>query len=303
MESKGNFDVDQATNTIDFSFLDNESSDYKPFCYSVMIILNRPIIIDQYLILKSKSDYVVCADGAANEVFDSMIKDKQDINKFQSEIDCIIGDFDSIRPEVHEYFKKQKVKLLMKNEQTTSDLNKCLYFALEKISEKKPEKGLSRYSSQKKCAIFILGSSGGRIDHTLSTFHSVAQYNESYAEEMALTEIYLISKSSMSCLLRKGENLIINSENWENKAEGYSLIPFFTPSSIIVNIEELKLNGDIFFSLSNKELQFGSNLLFRKKMGEVSKIRVKVESSSEKEDDDKIGIVLYTMTTIFHNRK
>ena len=56
------------SNDIDFSFLDSEE---KTFAYTVMIILNRPINKDLFLLLKNKSDYVICADGAANQVYDA----------------------------------------------------------------------------------------------------------------------------------------------------------------------------------------------------------------------------------------
>ena len=59
-------------NVIDFTFLD---SNEKKYDYTVLIILNRPIITEQYKDLIQKVDYVICADGAANRIYDSL-KDK-----------------------------------------------------------------------------------------------------------------------------------------------------------------------------------------------------------------------------------
>lgn len=53
-------------NLIEF---DNLSSDDKKYDYTVMIILNRPINIEQYTRLRKICDYVICADGAANRLF------------------------------------------------------------------------------------------------------------------------------------------------------------------------------------------------------------------------------------------
>lgn len=59
-------------NVIDFSFLDTKD---KKYIYTVMIILNRPIIKNFYLDLKDKLDFVICADGAANRMYDNLGKD------------------------------------------------------------------------------------------------------------------------------------------------------------------------------------------------------------------------------------
>lgn len=65
--------VENNTNYIDFSFLDVKEKTYN---YSVLIILNRPILKEQYLELKGKIDYIICADGAANRMFDNLGEDK-----------------------------------------------------------------------------------------------------------------------------------------------------------------------------------------------------------------------------------
>ena len=49
--------------------LDDEN-DERIHDYSVMIILNRPSNLDIFLLFKTKSDYIICCDGAANQVYD-----------------------------------------------------------------------------------------------------------------------------------------------------------------------------------------------------------------------------------------
>lgn len=53
------------SNVIDFSFLHN---DKKIYSYTILILLNRPIFIEQYLQIMKKCNFVICADGAANRL-------------------------------------------------------------------------------------------------------------------------------------------------------------------------------------------------------------------------------------------
>ena len=61
--------VDLQENVIDFSFFDVPE---KKNIYTVLIILNRPIIKNLFLKLREKVDYVICADGAANRMYDNL---------------------------------------------------------------------------------------------------------------------------------------------------------------------------------------------------------------------------------------
>ena len=60
-------------NVIDFTFLDTNEKKYD---YTVLIVLNRPILVEQYKDLIHKVDYVICADGAANRIHDSLNEEK-----------------------------------------------------------------------------------------------------------------------------------------------------------------------------------------------------------------------------------
>jgi hypothetical protein len=60
-------------NTVDFSFLDSDDDKY---CYIVLVVLNRPIVKELYLDLKNRVDYVICADGAANRMYDDLGSEK-----------------------------------------------------------------------------------------------------------------------------------------------------------------------------------------------------------------------------------
>jgi hypothetical protein len=65
--------VESVDNVIDFSFLDVLE---KRNLFTILIILNRPIIKDLFLKLKEKVDFIICADGAANRMYDNLGSEK-----------------------------------------------------------------------------------------------------------------------------------------------------------------------------------------------------------------------------------
>jgi len=164
---------------------------------------------------------------------------------------CIVGDFDSIRNEVQEFYAKKNVKMFMKQDQDTTDLEKCLYVSLEKLSEiqgdndnegfnydyrnynkcNETEFNSNEYieikKNKKKYSILILGASGGRIDHTFSAYSQVFKYLNKYSNEFSHTELLMISKSSCSIYLKPGKNIVYLSKIWEKKNQGYSIISLF----------------------------------------------------------------------------
>lgn len=184
---------------------------------------------------------------------------------------CIVGDFDSIRSEVQEFFSKKNVKMFMKQDQDTTDLEKCLYVSLEKVSEiqidtdsesmsynyfcnnkNNNKKYNIEYSenyqsdienlkkNKKKFAIIILGASGGRIDHTFSAYSQVYKYLSMYAYEFCETEILMMSKSSCSVYLKPGRNIVFLTKTWEKKNQGFSIIPLFGEGKLTIYENEEK---------------------------------------------------------------
>jgi hypothetical protein len=65
--------MEDSANNIDFTFLDATERRYTTV---VLIILNRPIIKEMYSDLRSKVDFIICADGAANRMHDDLDRDK-----------------------------------------------------------------------------------------------------------------------------------------------------------------------------------------------------------------------------------
>eukprot|EP00041_Stephanoeca_diplocostata_P009400 m.144813 g.144813 ORF g.144813 m.144813 type:complete len:102 (-) comp17722_c1_seq14:314-619(-) len=66
---------------------------------SATIMLNMPLDFQVYDMFWKATSIHICADGGTNRLFDSMTECPQKRNEYLP--DFIVGDFDSIRPEVH----------------------------------------------------------------------------------------------------------------------------------------------------------------------------------------------------------
>lgn len=154
----------------------------------------------------------------------------------------IVGDFDSIKQEVKEFYEKKNIPLIIKQDQDSCDLEKCLYIAIEKLGELDDSYQYSTSSiSIMPNSLIILGC-GGRIDHTFSTFHCVFKYLNNFRDQLSQTEIYLVSKRNISVFLKKGLNTIINHKIWMNFEMSYSIIPLSGEGHVTVYDKTIKSN-------------------------------------------------------------
>lgn len=98
----------------------------------------------------SRNDYnfLICADGGANSAA-----------KLNLIPDFIIGDLDSIKPCVYDYFY-DKCEIIQVKSQNDTDVEKCLKFAIKK-----------KYDN-----VILLGSTGSRLDHSFCNIGIVLKY-------------------------------------------------------------------------------------------------------------------------------
>lgn len=133
--------------------------------------------ISRYRSVVDSSEMIICADGGANYAYQMNIVP-----------DCIIGDLDSIHPHVLEHYTRLKVPVMKYPRHKDFTDTQLAISAAE-------EKGAGN--------IILLGSLGGRLDHTLSNLyscldmalkgHQIIHYHPDY-------QVYMVN----SCLTLKG---------------------------------------------------------------------------------------------------
>ena len=101
-------------------------------------------------LLKNGFDDLIAVDGGANSAY-----------KLSITPDFIIGDLDSIKPEVKKYYTG-KSKIIKYRRQTDTDVEKSLNFAIR-----------NNYGK-----VILLGVTGDRFDHTICNLSLIVKYSE-----------------------------------------------------------------------------------------------------------------------------
>lgn len=97
---------------------------------------------------KNGAKHIIAADGGANSAY-----------KLGIVPDSIVGDFDSIKPKVKEYFS-DKSKIIKYERQDDTDVEKALKHAIE-----------NGYKT-----VYLLGGTGDRMDHSICNLGIVLKY-------------------------------------------------------------------------------------------------------------------------------
>ncbi|KFM27631.1 Thiamin pyrophosphokinase 1 [Auxenochlorella protothecoides] len=106
----------------------------------------------------------ICADGGANRLYDELRGPSHASDSVpMPHPHAIIGDLDSIRPEVAAYYRDAGVAITdLSHDQDSTDLQKCVEYAAAHGS--RPQH------------IVAFGAHGGRLDHILSNLGCLYRY-------------------------------------------------------------------------------------------------------------------------------
>ncbi|CAH1775518.1 unnamed protein product [Owenia fusiformis] len=192
-----------------------------------LLLLNPNIhqIKEQFNVLWGNAVFRVAVDGGANSIYDADNSLVPDI---------VTGDFDSIRPEVKEYYTQKGCTVTHTDDQDYTDFTKSLAITTKLIREK---------SLDVSC-IVALFCMDNRLDHIFGNM--VSLYD---AKQMTDLPVYTLAGKSLACLLSKGKHTLEVDTGIEGEYCG--LIPLGKPCHVTTT--GLKWN----LPVGDDPLQFG----------------------------------------------
>ncbi|KAF2127830.1 thiamine pyrophosphokinase [Dothidotthia symphoricarpi CBS 119687] len=181
-----------------------------------LLILNQPIAhFSAFARLWSHTEYRICADGGANRLYD-MFKSDLEIQRSRYLPNLIHGDLDSLRDDVRAYYTAKGVLVSKDPDQYSTDFGKTM----QKISSQTP--------STMQRDVLILGTLAGRVDQGLGLLNEMIREEAKYEN----LRLWLFSESSVSFILRSGQNVIRGLLSSGLFTENIGIIPVYGPATI-----------------------------------------------------------------------
>jgi len=142
------------------------------------------------------SYYRICADGAANRLYDATVTvgEESTSNKYLPNI--ITGDLDSVRSDVLQYYEMKGVSIIRVEDQNFHDLDKSLMAVEKWIEESSLDKQSQsnnyndKTSTNKKRRAFIYGGFGGRLDQEMGVINALCVWGKKEAFQHTNLAVY-----------------------------------------------------------------------------------------------------------------
>lgn len=224
---------------------------------SVLIILNQEIVIgDIFLKLWNNFGIKICADGGANRLYDFFVKNED----LRSGLipDYIVGDLDSLKDTVKDYYIRKGVKIISQSTQYSTDFSKGLHLATLYFFSKRfhdlmidpniiqnhgiesrngihdmyhevHKKWSRKLDSIDSIDVLALGGIGGRFDQTI---HSITQLYL-IKQTDPYFNLYYLTETDLIFLIPAKGSLIEYSQDFKNRCLGNcGLLPIGAPNEI-----------------------------------------------------------------------
>lgn len=182
----------------DHAFFDCLSSDNPtpgpPGARFALIILNGEVG-SMLKSLWSAASIRICADGGSNRVYDTL--DHSIIKSHPPH--AVIGDFDSARPEVLDWFRSFQTPVIHVPDQDSTDLGKAMKHLANELTSIEWDH------------MVIYGGYGGRLDQELGNLHTLHRWTHKYPSKRGI----LVSEGNLSEILAPGHHVIHCHPKWE----------------------------------------------------------------------------------------
>ncbi len=197
---------------------------------------------------KNGAKAIIAADGGANSAY-----------KLGITPNYIIGDFDSIKPKVKEYFS-DKSEIFKYDRQDDTDVEKSLKFVIEKKYE----------------TAYLLGGTGNRMDHSICNLGIVLKYF-SQIKIILLHGKTILNPYSENIILQTIPNETISLYAFDDKTKitskglkyplNNSTLRFgvseSTSNVALGNKVELKISGGIIFVIRKLKVMQKNDFIFK----------------------------------------
>jgi thiamine pyrophosphokinase len=171
----------------------------KPKDFAV-IVLNQSLELRDsiYVRLFENAIEKVAADGGANHLHE--LNQKRH-GAYALELDCIIGDLDSLTPDSRAYWVNKNVPIQKDEDVNSTDFTKAVRY-IRKAFLNEIDDGECNGCID----IVVLGGLGGRVDQGISTLHHLYKFQKK--EGYPHGKMYLLSSECITFLLKPGIHVI-----------------------------------------------------------------------------------------------